>query len=222
MSTTGGCGAFRSHAQKAKQQRTLHARNIDMLRTMIFRMRSTAAATIALVSSILVVDLSAQLRLREQAAGFTSPLAFIPDPLDRNVQFVVQQNGRIRVVRDGAVLAADFLDLSSSIIAGGEQGLLGLAFTPDTSTSGRFFVNFTNRSGTRSSRVFVGPMAALSRIRTRASICGGAAPTGRRSLRSRLRITTAAISHLGRTGISTSAWATADRATIPSTGRRIR
>jgi hypothetical protein len=83
-------------------------------------MRSTGAATIAVVASILAVDLSAQLRLREQAAGFTSPVAFIPDPLDRNVQFVVQQNGRIRVVRDGAVLAADFLDLSSSVIAGGE------------------------------------------------------------------------------------------------------
>ena len=110
-------------------------------------MRSTGAATIAVVALILAVDLSAQLRLQEQAAGFTSPIAFIPDPLNRNVQFVVQQNGRIRVVRDGAVLAADFLDLSSSVIAGGEQGLLGLVFTPDTSTSGRFFVNFTNRSG---------------------------------------------------------------------------
>jgi glucose/arabinose dehydrogenase len=63
------------------------------------------------------------------------------------VQFVVQQNGRIRVVRDGVVLPADFIDLSASIVAGGEQGLLGLAFPPDSATSRRFFVNFTNRSG---------------------------------------------------------------------------
>jgi hypothetical protein len=59
----------------------------------------------------------------------------------------VQQNGRIRVVQLGAVLATDFLDVSGSIVAGGEQGLLGFAFPPDTATSGRFFVNFTNRSG---------------------------------------------------------------------------
>jgi glucose/arabinose dehydrogenase len=62
------------------------------------------------------------------------------------VQFVVQQNGHIRVVRDGTVLPSDFLDLSSEISVGGERGLLGLAFAPDAA-SGRFFVNFTNRSG---------------------------------------------------------------------------
>ena len=43
--------------------------------------------------------------------------------------------------------AADFLDLSASIVSGGEQGLLGMAFAPDTAISHRFFVNFTNRSG---------------------------------------------------------------------------
>ncbi len=95
----------------------------------------------------LVCDLHAQLRLREQTAGFTSPVAYVPDPLDRDVQFVVQQNGRIRAVRAGIVLGTDFLDLTSAVISGGEQGLLGLAFTPDTAATGRLFVNFTNRSG---------------------------------------------------------------------------
>jgi glucose/arabinose dehydrogenase len=89
----------------------------------------------------------AQLRLRTHASGFTSPIAVVQDPADRNTQFVVQQNGRIRVVQLGAVLATDFLDVSGSIVSGGEQGLLGFAFPPDTATSGRFFVNFTNRSG---------------------------------------------------------------------------
>jgi len=80
------------------------------------------------------------------ASGFAAPLAFIQDPSDRAVQFVVQQGGRIRVVRNGVVLPGDFLDLSRDISAGGERGLLGLAFTPDAS-SGRLFVNFTNPSG---------------------------------------------------------------------------
>jgi glucose/arabinose dehydrogenase len=50
-------------------------------------------------------------------------------------------------VRSGAVVAPDFIDLSSEIVSGGEQGLLGMAFPRDGATSGRFFVNFTNRSG---------------------------------------------------------------------------
>src|SRR5947208_1620228 len=95
----------------------------------------------------LVADVRAQLRSRLQASGFAAPVAFVQDPTDRAVQFVVQQGGRIRVVRSGTVLPADFIDLSSSIVAGGEQGLLGLAFAPDAAVSRRVFVNFTNRSG---------------------------------------------------------------------------
>jgi glucose/arabinose dehydrogenase len=88
-----------------------------------------------------------QLRLRLQASGFSNPVAFVQDPSDRSVQFVVQQNGHVRAVHGATVLGPDFLDLSSAIVSGGEQGLLGLAFAPDTVTSGRFFVDFTNRSG---------------------------------------------------------------------------
>jgi len=88
----------------------------------------------------------APLRVRVYASGFTNPLAIVQDPADRAVQFVVEQGGRIRAVRDGVVLDRDFLDLRGAVVSGGEQGLLGLAFAPDAS-SGRFFVNFTDRSG---------------------------------------------------------------------------
>ena len=109
-------------------------------------MRAFALATIA--ASAIVVDVHAQLRTRVYSTGFTLPIAFVQDPDDRGVQFVVQQNGRVRVVRGGGSVATpDFIDLSSAIVAGGEQGLLGLAFPPDAPTSRRFFVNFTNRSG---------------------------------------------------------------------------
>ena len=91
-------------------------------------------------------DLHAQLRSRVYASGFTTPLAFVQDPTDRDVQFVVQQDGRIRVVRSGAIVR-DFLDLRADALAGSEQGLLGLAFPPDAETSRRVFVNFTDRAG---------------------------------------------------------------------------
>src|SRR5437773_2513507 len=110
--------------------------------------RARPAIVLALLAvSAMAADLHAQLRSRVQASGFTSPLAFVQDPADRTMQFVVQQNGRIRAVRGATVLTPDFLDVSSAIVSGGEQGLLGLAFPRDTAISGRFFVDFTNRSG---------------------------------------------------------------------------
>lgn len=61
--------------------------------------------------------------------------------------FVVEQAGRIRVARDGKVATEPFLDITQLITAGGEQGLLGLAFHPDFEDNGRFFVNYTDVNG---------------------------------------------------------------------------
>lgn len=87
------------------------------------------------------------LRTRVYATGFSSPVAFVQDPTDARVQFVVEQAGRIRALRDGTALPADFLDITSVVGSGGERGLLGLAFSPDYATTGRFFVNFTDTAG---------------------------------------------------------------------------
>ena len=59
--------------------------------------------------------------------------------------FVVEQEGTIRVLRDGAEVATPFLDIRGRVQAGGEQGLLSLAFAPDYRTSGRFYVYYTDR-----------------------------------------------------------------------------
>jgi glucose/arabinose dehydrogenase len=104
-------------------------------------------ALIVLFLVVGAVEGAAQIRPRVHASGFSLPVAIAQDPTDRNVQFVVEQGGRIRTVRFGSVAAADFLDLTAAVQSGGEQGLLGLAFAPDYATSRRFFVNFTNRQG---------------------------------------------------------------------------
>jgi glucose/arabinose dehydrogenase len=104
---------------------------------------SFAAIAIALVPAAA----SAQLRSEVYASGFTMPVAFVQDPTNRSVFFVVEQSGRIRVVRDRAVQPQNFLDLTGAVACCGERGLLGLAFAPDYATSGRFFVNFTDRNG---------------------------------------------------------------------------
>ena len=53
----------------------------------------------------------------------------------------------IRVVTDGQVAETPFLDITDSIMAGGERGLLGLAFHPDFETNGRFFVDYSATNG---------------------------------------------------------------------------
>ena len=58
--------------------------------------------------------------------------------------FVAEQEGRIRIVKDGALVERPFIDITGRIASGGERGLLGLAFHPDYPTDPRFFVDYTD------------------------------------------------------------------------------
>jgi len=111
--------------------------------------KAPAAGVFAsLLVLLTVMPAEAALRLRPYLTGlFASPVAIVQDPTDPTVQFVVEQVGRIRVVKNGAVLATDFLDLRGSVLFGGERGLFSIAFPPDTAASGRFYVNFTRSNG---------------------------------------------------------------------------
>jgi glucose/arabinose dehydrogenase len=92
---------------------------------------------------------------REAATGtkltrigrFDMPVYVAQPPGERRRLFVVEQGGRIVVLRGGRVLRTPFLDISSQVVSGGEQGLLGLAFAPDYARSGRFYVNYTDTGG---------------------------------------------------------------------------
>ena len=86
-------------------------------------------------------------RLQLIASGLSSPLYLTSPPNDVSRLFVVEQTGGIRIIKDGNLLPTPFLDLSGRISAGGEQGLLGLAFYPDYTTSGRFVVHYTDTAG---------------------------------------------------------------------------
>ncbi|MFL5898453.1 MAG: PQQ-dependent sugar dehydrogenase [Solirubrobacterales bacterium] len=61
--------------------------------------------------------------------------------------FVVEQPGRIAVLKDGHRLGRPFLDLSGKISSGGERGLLSVAFPPDYARSGRLYVYYTDPAG---------------------------------------------------------------------------
>jgi glucose/arabinose dehydrogenase len=112
---------------------------------------SAARAVPALLAFLLLLLLpaiaSAQLRAEVYVSGLTHPLGVIQDPGNPAIQYVPQQEGIIRVIRDGVLQPTPFLDLTGLISTGGERGLLGLAFPPDYATSGRFYVDFTDPAG---------------------------------------------------------------------------
>ncbi len=82
------------------------------------------------------------------ATGFVSPtdIEFPDDGSGR--MFVLEQAGRIRIVKAGKVATGTFLDINGKVgSAGNEQGLLGLAFHPDFKANPYFYVNYTDVSG---------------------------------------------------------------------------
>jgi glucose/arabinose dehydrogenase len=87
------------------------------------------------------------LSLEPLVEGLEAPLAIAHAGDGSGRLFVVEQAGRIRVVRDGALESDPFLDITERISAGGERGLLGLAFHPDYPDDRRLFVNYTNVDG---------------------------------------------------------------------------
>ena len=84
--------------------------------------------------------------LQEIATGLKFPV-YLTAPAGDERLFIVEKGGRVRVIKDGRLLVAPFLDLRPKISTGQEQGLLGLAFAPDYVSSGRLIVHYTDRSG---------------------------------------------------------------------------
>ncbi len=98
------------------------------------------------------------LELVPVVTGFSNPLQ-VTDPNDGSGRlFVVEQSGRIYIVRDGELLDTPFIDLSDVasqdvLSRYSERGLLGLAFHPDFAENGLFYVNYTASTASHASRV---------------------------------------------------------------------
>jgi len=76
---------------------------------------------------------------------FASPTYAAGAPGDTKRLFVVEKEGRIRVVSGGK--QSTFLDIRDLVTGdSGEQGLLSVAFAPDYASSGRFYVYYTDKA----------------------------------------------------------------------------
>ena len=77
------------------------------------------------------------------SSGLDDPLFLTHAGDGSNRLFIVEQDGTIRVLQSGSSSPSLFLDIRSRVLAGGERGLLGLAFHPLHENNGRFFVYYT-------------------------------------------------------------------------------
>ena len=93
-------------------------------------------------------DGSGGIRLR-RVGGFVNPLyvTTAPGRANRKLLFVVEQEGDVRVVRGGRTLNKPFLELGDQVLAGGERGLLSIAFDPGYAKNRRLYAYFTDPEG---------------------------------------------------------------------------
>jgi len=75
---------------------------------------------------------------------FNQPVGIVSPGDGTNRLFVIEQAGIIRVFENSQTVAKStvFLNISTQVLSGGEQGLLGLAFHPNYATNGYFYVDY--------------------------------------------------------------------------------
>ena len=100
----------------------------------------------AILSATVMHAAEGAIQLVPVLQGLSSPLYTTSAHDGTQRLFVVEQPGRIKVLAYGASVPSLFLDITSKVLSGGEQGLLGLAFHPQFATNSRFFVNYTRQT----------------------------------------------------------------------------
>jgi glucose/arabinose dehydrogenase len=91
---------------------------------------------------------SIRVELQSIVGGLDTPVGIAHAGDGSGRLFVLEKVGRIRVVQNGVLLPTPFLDITDRVGSSqNEQGLLGLAFHPNYTANGAFFVNYTDRQG---------------------------------------------------------------------------
>jgi glucose/arabinose dehydrogenase len=91
---------------------------------------------------------AAQPALRlERVATASAPVHVAAPRSEPGRLYVVEQDGRIRVLVNGRLRATPFLDIRNLVASGGERGLLSVAFHPGYARNRRFYVNYTDVNG---------------------------------------------------------------------------
>jgi len=81
-------------------------------------------------------------------SGLDKPVGLINSDDVSGRLFVLEQSGKIRLIKGGELAPDPFLDIHERVGSSGlEQGLLGIAFHPHYAENGFFFINYTDLNG---------------------------------------------------------------------------
>src|SRR5262249_53949436 len=86
--------------------------------------------------------------LKPFIGGLTAPTQLTYAPDGSNRVYISEQAGVIRVANaSGTLYPQPFLDIHSLVLEGGERGLLSVAFHPNYTRTGVFFITYTDQNG---------------------------------------------------------------------------
>ncbi len=106
----------------------------------------TAAGATLIGIAMSIATATAAILTETILTGLDSPVLVTHAGDGSHRLFVVEQPGRIKVLTPGSTAPRVFLDISAKVLAGGERGLLGLAFHPRYELNRRFFVNYKRQT----------------------------------------------------------------------------
>jgi glucose/arabinose dehydrogenase len=111
-----------------------------------WKLGAALAVTAWMALSGTTAQAQASIKLEPLVTGINTPLAMVQPPGDSRM-FIIEQNGRVRILENGKLLPTPFLDVRSKIKPlfhdFDERGLLGIAFHPKFKDNGKFYVSYS-------------------------------------------------------------------------------
>lgn len=80
------------------------------------------------------------------ADGFTLPMQYLVNPADTSLAYVIEKGGIVKVLKNDVVQSTPALDISSTIFATGECGLLGIAVDPNYASNHYVYLHYNTDS----------------------------------------------------------------------------
>jgi glucose/arabinose dehydrogenase len=107
------------------------------------------AAALLFTANLIAPEARAQdLEATLVTSGYSAPLYLCSPPGDNSRLFILEQStARIKIYKPATGSTITFMDIGSIVGSGSERGLLGMAFHPDYASNRKFYVSYTNNSG---------------------------------------------------------------------------
>lgn len=128
----------RNRVMIGEGRQVVERNTFSMLATVV---AAAAAAWLALALAPAVEAAGAVTKV--SVGNFDSPIYATAPPRDERRLFVVEREGKVRVLVDGEKRGRAFLNITDIVGTAGEGGLLSLAFAPDYAQTRRFYVFYT-------------------------------------------------------------------------------